>query len=527
LSGGVVQLDKMTAQVRPRPAWEAVDLGFMMLQRWYRPVISSWVLFTLPIFILINILLYDHPFLAAMAFWWLLPIFDRIPLHIISRALFAEPVTARDILREWRGILLPHLIKMLTVHRFDTTRSYNLPIWQLEKLRGQARAQRSRVLRKIQSSNAVGLGFMCISIELVLYMSLYGLVMLFMPDSYDQHMTTALFEQGKVWWVGPLANSFLYITFMIVEPFYVAGGFSLYINRRTELEGWDIEVAFRQLAQRISPQTMQVIIVLAFTLMLPVGLMHSSPARAADNPDQTTVSESAAKDSGDKTTAAAVSGSPTNNAVAKKAITSILDDKVFHQKQKVSGWRLKHPVEANSNQNLPSTSWLGLLGNSIASFGQLLLWIVVTALIIGAIYLLVKWVPTGDGGGGKQKKQPPAPKSLFGLDITPESLPEDIGATALNLWRAGKLTEALSLLYRGALTTLVHRDGINLRGSSTEGDCLRIVARHTDKVSATTREFFQQLTLQWQIVAYAHRRPDDTLVSELCRGWSSHFGEAA
>ena len=35
-----------------------------------------------------------------------------------------------------------------------------------------------------------------------------------------------------------------------IEPFYVAGGFSLYLNRRTLLEGWDIELELRRCAGR-------------------------------------------------------------------------------------------------------------------------------------------------------------------------------------------------------------------------------------------------------------------------------------
>ena len=30
----------------------------------------------------------------------------------------------------------------------------------------------------------------------------------------------------------------------------VAGGFGLYLNRRTELEAWDIEITFRRMARR-------------------------------------------------------------------------------------------------------------------------------------------------------------------------------------------------------------------------------------------------------------------------------------
>ena len=37
-----------------------------------------------------------------------------------------------------------------------------------------------------------------------------------------------------------------------IEPFYVAGGFSLYLNRRTLLEGWDIELELRRCAARFT-----------------------------------------------------------------------------------------------------------------------------------------------------------------------------------------------------------------------------------------------------------------------------------
>jgi hypothetical protein len=33
---------------------------------------------------------------------------------------------------------------------------------------------------------------------------------------------------------------------LFLEPFYVAGGFALYLNRRAELEAWDIEQEFRR-----------------------------------------------------------------------------------------------------------------------------------------------------------------------------------------------------------------------------------------------------------------------------------------
>ena len=36
------------------------------------------------------------------------------------------------------------------------------------------------------------------------------------------------------------------IALMFLEPFYVAAGFGMYLNRRAELEAWDIEQEFRR-----------------------------------------------------------------------------------------------------------------------------------------------------------------------------------------------------------------------------------------------------------------------------------------
>ena len=33
---------------------------------------------------------------------------------------------------------------------------------------------------------------------------------------------------------------------LLLEPFYVAAGFAMYLNRRTELEAWDVEQELRR-----------------------------------------------------------------------------------------------------------------------------------------------------------------------------------------------------------------------------------------------------------------------------------------
>ena len=109
---------------------------------------------------------------------------------------------------------------------------------------------------------------------------------------------------------------------------------------------------------------------------------------------------------------------------------------------------------------------------------------------------------------------------MFGMDIRPESLPEDVAAAALALIGGGRMREALGLLYRGALSALVHRDRIEFAASDTEGDCLRRVAQRGQTDSA---RYFAQLVAAWQSAAYAGRPPERAPLEALCRAWPAHF----
>jgi hypothetical protein len=46
--------------------------------------------------------------------------------------------------------------------------------------------------------------------------------------------------------VGIISSIAYAVAVACLEPFYVAAGFGLYINRRVELEAWDIEQEFRR-----------------------------------------------------------------------------------------------------------------------------------------------------------------------------------------------------------------------------------------------------------------------------------------
>ena len=68
--------------------------------------------------------------------------FERLPLHILSKALFGETPSLRESLKAFPGLLRQQWLASLTWRRLSTARSFDLPVQQLEGLDGRARKQR-------------------------------------------------------------------------------------------------------------------------------------------------------------------------------------------------------------------------------------------------------------------------------------------------------------------------------------------------------------------------------------------------
>lgn len=109
------------------------------------------------------------------------------------------------------------------------------------------------------------------------------------------------------------------------------------------------------------------------------------------------------------------------------------------------------------------------------------------------------------------------------LDINPNSLPTDVGAAALSLLEAGRTREALSLLYRGSLSRVVHRFAVAVGESFTEGEALRAVGQRLDQPRV---QYFAALVALWQRVVYAAEAPAPESVAVLCREFAPTFDGA-
>ncbi|MHC8295891.1 DUF4129 domain-containing protein [Pseudomonas sp. LB3P58] len=512
-----MRLSDATVVIRPRTTWEAMDLGVLLSQRHRRLLMTSWAIVTLPIFALLSWVLWDSPSLAVFIFWWLKPAFDRLPLYILSKAMFGETPTLKQALRQFPQLLKPQLLASLTWRRLSLSRSFLMPVVQLEGLSGQPRQQRLQVLLQRNAGAARWLTIIGVHLESALWIGLMVLFYMFLPQQVelDWNWQTLITAATQDWrWLEHLTNAFYALVLIVWEPIYVACGFSLYLNRRTVLEAWDIELVFRRMRQRLTSTA--VTLLLAAFLLMPTAQTGwaAEPVISPDSPrllDQ-----------------------PLTSQASRDSIKAILDQPPFKNKESVTRYRFGEDKPATDTaDDDPTTEWLEallkLLDNQRFGAAATLIEVVLWGVVIGAIGLLI-W-HYRDGLQAFVSRRPalnskvarPLPQQAFGLDLNRETLPADIAASAERLWQTHP-REALGLLYRGLLSHLLHDFNMALKPADTEGQVLERI-EHLQQPALLA--FSKNLTGHWQNMAYGHRLPPAHLQQELCDGWRALFGPGA
>ncbi|AKJ98717.1 MULTISPECIES: DUF4129 domain-containing protein [Pseudomonas] len=510
-----MRLSDATVVIRPRTTWEAMDLGVLMSQQHRRLLMTSWAISTLPVYALLTLLLWKSPNLVMFLFWWLKPAFDRLPLYILSKALFGETPTLRQALRQWPALLKPQLLASLTWRRLSLSRSFLMPVVQLEGLAGEAREQRLRVLLQRNGGAAQWLTVIGVHLETALWFGLMVLFYLFVPQQVElewdwQKLITAT-EQDWLWFEH-LVNVLYPLLLIVWEPIYVACGFSLYLNRRTILEAWDIELVFRRLRQRLLGVA-PLLLLLALTLApMPPAAWADEDSNAPERPR--------------------LLNQPLTSEASRDSIKTILQAPPFKNPETITRYRFGEEksqspeAEANPDWLKGLFKWMaGQRFDLAAGLIQILLWACLASAIVWLVWryrerlnlLMVR----------RPAKQPhldrPAPTQMFGLDIREESLPVDVAASAEQLWSAHP-REALGLLYRALLSRLHHDFKVPLKAADTEGQVLhRVEQLENERLLG----FSKRLTLHWQNIAYGHRAPPPDLQQQLCDDWRGLFGPGA
>lgn len=161
--------------------------------------------------------------------------------------------------------------------------------------------------------------------------------------------------------------------------------------------------------------------------------------------------------------------------------------------------------------------WLSDLFGWFAEVSQVFVWLLIGLLIALLAVYLVRFTKTF-AHSAKASQDATAPTHVGDLDIRPESLPDDVGSAAWNLWQRGEHRNALSLLYRGLLSRLAHVHRVPIKDSSTEGDCLSLAER---RLPSDRARYVASLVRMWQRAVYGGSDPIESDVQRICEEFES------
>lgn len=519
-----MDLEKVTAKIRPRRSWEAIDLGITLVQNHAVVLYKIWFIISFPVFVVLSGLLVNHPEALIIAFWWLKPILERPLLHFLSRELFGEGLTVKQCVKMFFSVAKIQWFISLTLRRFSFTRSFDLPLIQLEGLKGNARTKRLRVVHSGDSGSAVWLTIIFAIIEVIFYLSIITLIYLMVPDIY-------LVDFSLEKWIKlsnesiPVAHTFnllMYLSISLVAPFYVACGFALYLNQRTHLEAWDIELAFKRLAGKLNERSANAKVRLTSwfsvaILVAGIGMIHPNKSYAESQElneiEQTTeksTQDIAEEQSGDLTVFEDVDD--LDHKQVKKVIIQIKEGEDFHQIETVETNRYRYPDNDFETETNYSSGW-SIFANILSILIEFGLWIFIAVLVIFLIlrykHLLVKNVAN--------KKIPvKRPDKLFGLDLNSQNLPDNPWLVAKQMIQENQYREALSLLYRASLIWYIDNSDAVIKEGYTELECLEQISSN---VNSLNQNYMGSLTFSWRALAYAHQIPTISQLNKLCDDW--------
>ena len=242
-----MQIDAFAIRLRVGSGLEAADLGVRLCQSAARSLWPCYAVVMLPILLIALLCMDIASWLPTLLLWCAKPWLDRSILFVLSRSAFGQATTIRDLWRSQREVWWRQLLLTWSWRRLSPWRSLTQPVYQLEgKISWFRRRKRVVQIRNGVTGTATlvtsAFGFA----ELALMSGLLSLLVWFTPQDQGYQLKN-LFDGSLQ------ATAFIYLstiayalTIFFIEPFYVAAGFGMYLNRRVQLEAWDIEQEFRR-----------------------------------------------------------------------------------------------------------------------------------------------------------------------------------------------------------------------------------------------------------------------------------------
>lgn len=516
-----MRIEDLQLVLRPRSGFQAADLGMGLVRANARVVWLSWLAVVLPLAIVLNLAgwYFDHLWLAGFALWWLKPVFERIPLYVVSRAAFGQRVSVGQTLRAQAGFGLGSLPGYLLWRRLGMARSLMMPVDMLEGGPASLRRQRRHALLGDYGMAALVTWLMA-NFELLLTVGIVALSGLMLPPDMLGDSARELWEiirSGDNTYSALGMNLLSLIAMCVIGPLYVGAGFGLYLDARTRREAWDIELGLRRLRQRLQALH-QPLAAALLAVGLGVLLVASPLARAQDalpdDPPRKTVSDVDGPGPMKQAVtppATASDASPASQQAFSRAVNQAYAHPDFGQQrqrtERVSSDE-KPSQRNNNNNNKTSNAVMEVISTMIASIGSLVLYGLLAVVLVLIALAARRWLPWL-----RWRRTTATETTIEQHTLSlPDTLPDGIAERARQLWQQGHGRQAMALLYRGSVDALDRLGQQPLPAGATEAQCLRAARRLPE---ASQRELFADTVRSWQQTAWAGQLPSDAGFDQL------------
>ena len=500
-----MDLNRINARLAPRSCWQAVDFGTRLYRRWWRQGALVWLVFTaLPFALLAGYGAATRSVWPMLVFWWLKPLWERPLLAFYSRALFGDYPSPWILLRTFRSYGVNGLAGQLTWRRLSPMRGFLTGVWQLEGSKGDKASGRLSVLLRPPSQRAGTLTLTVLTLEHMMTVALVVLAITLVPWQFNLEFSVWFQEQSRLQWA--FANLAWYLVLMVTEPLYVATSFALYLNQRTWLEGWDLQLGLTRIGERRRRAGHG-----GAALLVLLALFGAAPHPAEAQAPPTGQAESASTDKdAPKQQALDLLASdtfmPFEERQDRRLRESLRDDD-----DNDSWWRdLLEKLLERDRDNSDRDDPLSIPDTVVEGMGYLLLLVLLGVILA----LILQRLP---GGLARRRRGPEMPVNVAGLDTRADSLPADLNQALDEELARGDIRAALALLLRDGLITLFQRHPTPLTAGATEQDCLRAYRRLLG--DAPVVAWLAGLIDAWTRTAWAHRPSDRERVRTLRDRW--------
>lgn len=512
-----MRIDQLNVVLRSRSSWEAMELGTALARHQARAAWGAWLLASAPLFLLANALAWWHGDAFGWAWlllWWCKPLFERVVLYVLSRDVFGEPVGAWQALRAQRHWSVAGFWGYLGWRRFSLLRNVCLPVNLLEGADAAQRAQRRRAVLAATAGPSMLLTLICLAFEIVLVAGGVAAVFLFVPVELMSDSWRAaweLIDQDTPAWAKLGWNLLWWLAACVIGPFHIGAGFGLYVNRRTQMEAWDVEISFRRLRERLQRAAPMLALLLAVALpACPLTVHAQDGATAAREYDDAAADAADARIDPDDTPTGIFGHADVDTAGFRQAVQRAYEDPLQRPTRDVTTWQPRDAEEAKRKElerlqrgeKQPPTELAKRVASLVALVAEWGLWLLLGGLLLVLLVTARRWLPWLRGSGRRDA----AVQRVISEDsiVLPEVVPPDVATRARELWERGMPRQALALLYRASVQTVVERSGVVLPPGATEAQVLRVSRRMPD---ARDRHLFVDIVRMWQYAAYANRLP--------------------